>query len=159
MRALFVVFPENYHLRPQCRTTAKWLERWFTNPGSPVRKHFVILVSAWDATLAWNSLTHFTPVLRFIIETSHLFCRAKQMTAFYMKRITGLIWVKLNPSKCLPSIYLMTYLLKQVVVYMATNRVPFEIKHDVHIFPEPTRIVIAVRFGISKRFQYNIRLN
>ena len=53
----------------------------------------------------------------------------------------------------------MTYLLKQVVVYMATNRVPFEIKHDVHIFPEPTRIVIAVRFGIPKRFEYYIRLN
>ena len=30
------------------------------------------------------------PSVEFHIETSHLFCRAKQMTCFYMKRNTGL---------------------------------------------------------------------
>ena len=36
------------------------------------------------------------------MESSHLFCRAKQMTGFYMKRNTGLKWVNslsANPTK------------------------------------------------------------
>ena len=43
----------------------------------------------------------------FHVETSHLFCRAKQMTGFYMKRNTGLECVKytgvtfLTPVQCL----------------------------------------------------------
>ena len=36
----------------------------------------------------------FRPSVVFHIETSHLFCSAKQMTGFYMKRNTGLKWVK-----------------------------------------------------------------
>ena len=37
----------------------------------------------------------FQPSAAFHIETSHLFCSAKQMTGFYMKRNTGLKWVNL----------------------------------------------------------------
>ena len=32
----------------------------------------------------------FQPIVAFHIETSHLFCSARQMTSFYMKRKTGL---------------------------------------------------------------------
>ena len=35
----------------------------------------------------------FQPVVAFHIETSHLFCSARQMTSFYMKRNTGRKWV------------------------------------------------------------------
>ena len=34
----------------------------------------------------------FQPSVAFHIETSHFFCRAKQMTSFYVKRNTGLKW-------------------------------------------------------------------
>ena len=43
----------------------------------------------------------FQPSVMFHIETSHLFCRAKQMSGFYMKRNTGLKWadvIKMLPS-------------------------------------------------------------
>ena len=36
----------------------------------------------------------FQPSVAFCIETSDLFCFAKQMTGFYMKRSTGLEWIK-----------------------------------------------------------------
>ena len=38
------------------------------------------------------------------IETRHLFCRAKQMTGFYMKRTTGLKRVKIDrlPHELIP---------------------------------------------------------
>ena len=66
------------------------------------------LVSKSNATLNWNrltyqhspaettyiiTLTHFSSVALHE-ETSHLFCRAKRMTGFYIKRKTGLKWVK-----------------------------------------------------------------
>ena len=35
----------------------------------------------------------FQPIVAFHIETSHLFCSARQMASFYMKRNTGLKWV------------------------------------------------------------------
>ena len=35
----------------------------------------------------------FQPCVAFHIEPSHLFCTAKQVTCFYMKRNTGLKWV------------------------------------------------------------------
>ena len=35
----------------------------------------------------------FQPSAGYHIETSHLFCKAEQMAAFYMKRNTGLKWV------------------------------------------------------------------
>ena len=43
----------------------------------------------------YNKLTNLHSIA-FYIETSHLFCFAKQMTGFYMKRNTGLKWVKSN---------------------------------------------------------------
>ena len=36
----------------------------------------------------------FLPNVAFDIETNHLICKAKQMTGFYIKRNTGLKWVK-----------------------------------------------------------------
>ena len=36
--------------------------------------------------------THFIPSVAFHIETSHLICRANQMTGFYIKCNTGLKW-------------------------------------------------------------------
>ena len=40
-----------------------------------------------------HTVNLFQPSVAFLIETSHLFCRAKQITGFYMKRNTGLKWV------------------------------------------------------------------
>ena len=37
----------------------------------------------------------FQPSVAFHIKTSHLFCTAEQMTAFYMKCNTGLEWANL----------------------------------------------------------------
>ena len=45
------------------------------------------------STINALELNQFQPSVAFHIETSHLFCRAKQMTGFYMKRNTGLKWV------------------------------------------------------------------
>ena len=39
-------------------------------------------------------LNTFQPSVLFQIETSHFVCSEKQMTGFYMKRNTGLQWVK-----------------------------------------------------------------
>ena len=41
-----------------------------------------------------GDLTYFKPSVAFHIETSHLFCKAKQMAGFYMKRNAGLKLVK-----------------------------------------------------------------
>ena len=38
------------------------------------------------------------PSVAFHIETSHLLCRKKQMAGFYMKRNTGLEWVKVSKA-------------------------------------------------------------
>ena len=43
-----------------------------------------------------DRVNSFQPSVAFHIETSHLFCRAKQVTGFYMIRSTGLKWVKLG---------------------------------------------------------------
>ena len=40
----------------------------------------------------------FQPSVAFHIETSHLFCKAKQVTGFYMKHNTGMKWVNLCDS-------------------------------------------------------------
>ena len=48
--------------------------------------------------------------------------------------------------------YMKFYLFQQIIVDMSTNRISFEIKVDVHIFPKPTRVVISVCFGITKGF-------
>ena len=47
-------------------------------------------------------LSHFSRSVTFDIETSHLFCRAKQMTGFYIKYNTELKWVK--PQWCSPPV-------------------------------------------------------
>ena len=47
-------------------------------------------ITIWEITA--SSLSQ--PNVAFHIETSHLFCFAKQVTGFYMKRNTGLKWVK-----------------------------------------------------------------
>ena len=47
----------------------------------------------------------FQPSVAFHIETSHLFCRTKQMTGFYVKRSNGLKWV--NPSRVQLSDYIL----------------------------------------------------
>ena len=49
-----------------------------------------------------NILNLFQPNAAFQIATSHLICRANQMTGFCMKRNTGLKWV--NPF--VPNVYL-----------------------------------------------------
>ena len=41
-------------------------------------------------------LNQFQPSFAFHIETSHLFCSAKQLTGFYMKRNTELEWIKMG---------------------------------------------------------------
>ena len=41
----------------------------------------------------------FQPSIAFHIETSHLFCRANQVTGFYIKHNTGLKWVKMYHTK------------------------------------------------------------
>ena len=43
----------------------------------------------------------FQPSIAFHIEASDLFCSAKQMTSFYMKRNAGLKWV--NPIHAIAS--------------------------------------------------------
>ena len=40
-----------------------------------------------------KNLTHFSPVLAFHIETSHLVWTANQMTGFYMKCNAGVNWI------------------------------------------------------------------
>ena len=44
--------------------------------------------------LKGTDFNQFLPSVVFHIEISRLFCLAKQMTGFYMKRNTGLKWVK-----------------------------------------------------------------
>ena len=51
------------------------------------------------------NLNPFQPSVTFYIKTSQLFCRAPQMTGFYMQCNTGLKWVKLSMA-----FYLITFL-------------------------------------------------
>ena len=45
------------------------------------------------------SLTFFQPSVTFYIENSYLFCRANQVTGFYINCNTGLKWVKARDSE------------------------------------------------------------
>ena len=45
-----------------------------------------------------TNFNQFQPSVAFHIETSHLFCRAKQITGLYMKLNTGLKWVNAFPK-------------------------------------------------------------
>ena len=51
------------------------------------------------------------------------------------------------------------YLLQEIVVNVSPNRVSFEVKVDVHVLPESTRVVISVGFGIAESFKDVVRLN
>jgi hypothetical protein len=51
-----------------------------------------------------------------------------------------------------------TRFLQQIVVDVSANGIAFEIKVNVHVLAEPGRIVVAIRFGIAKRFQNCVRL-
>ena len=48
--------------------------------------------------IIYKYVNPYRPSVVFHIETSHLFCRAKEMTGFYIKHNTGLKWVKLWQS-------------------------------------------------------------
>lgn len=51
------------------------------------------------------------------------------------------------------------HLLQQVVVDMPPDRVPFEVKVDVHVLSKPTGIIISVRLGVTKSFEDDIGLH
>ena len=50
------------------------------------------------------------------------------------------------------------YLFKQVVVDVSADRVALEVEVDVHVLAEATRVVVAVRLRVTKRFQDAVRL-
>ena len=47
-----------------------------------------------EICLKLHMLNSFQPRVAFQMETSHLVCKAKQVTGFYMKRSTNLKWLK-----------------------------------------------------------------
>ena len=59
-------------------------------------RHFMQCLISWLISISQKRMLFnpFQPSAVFYIETSHLFSRSKQMTCFYMKRKTGLKWVK-----------------------------------------------------------------
>ena len=44
-----------------------------------------------------------------------------------------------------------SYLFQQVVIYVSTDRVSFEIKINIHVFAKSTGVIISICFSISKR--------
>ena len=69
------------------------LQKWLINYSY---KHFLMFDRVLNAflLLAFNQ---FQLNVAFHIDISHLFCSAKQLTGFYMKRNTGLKWEILSP--------------------------------------------------------------
>ena len=51
-------------------------------------------MSGQSSTVSVSIFNPCQPGVAFHMETSHLLCREKQMTRFYMKHNTGLKWVK-----------------------------------------------------------------
>jgi len=49
-------------------------------------------------------------------------------------------------------------LFQEVIVDMSSDWIAFEVKVDVHVLPESTRIVISICLGVSKGFQNAVRL-
>lgn len=48
---------------------------------------------------------------------------------------------------------------KQIIRYNSSDWVAFMIELNVHVFAKSTAVVIAIRFGIAKRFQNGIALD
>ena len=55
---------------------------------------YLSLTHGFTTDVSRLSFNLFQPSVAFHIETSHLFCRVKKMTGFYIKRNAGLKWVK-----------------------------------------------------------------
>ena len=66
------------------------LLKTYTVP-SPFKDSFELF---WQLAICLVFLSPFHPSITFHIETSHLFCRGKQITGFYMECNTGLKCVK-----------------------------------------------------------------
>ena len=78
-----------------CMKTNTGLKRVKTLLLSKTFLKLVALIALMAANVRFsNRLTHFSPVLCFTLKPVLLFCRVKLMTDFYMKRNTGLKWVK-----------------------------------------------------------------
>jgi len=41
---------------------------------------------------------------------------------------------------------------------VSANRISLEVEVDVHVLTEATRVIVSVRFGVTKRFQDAVRL-
>ena len=52
-----------------------------------------MIASEGYSFVVMNVVNPFHSSVAFHVEASHLFCRAKQVIGFYMKRNTGLKWV------------------------------------------------------------------
>ena len=75
-----------------------WIWNWWSKtifPMSWVSFSFILLdKEVLTFFLSLHNLKSFQLSVAFHIETGHLFCSTKQMTAFYIKRNTGLKWIK-----------------------------------------------------------------
>ena len=75
-----------------------WIWNWWSKtifPMSGVSFSFILLdKEVLTFFLSLHNLKSFQLSVAFHIETGHLFCSTKQMTAFYIKRNTGLKWIK-----------------------------------------------------------------
>ena len=56
----------------------------------------LIILRKPDSNFEMVEINLFQSSVAFHIETSHLFCSAKQMTGFYMKPTTGLKWINIE---------------------------------------------------------------
>ena len=52
----------------------------------------------------------------------------------------------------------MQYLFEEIVVDVPAHRVALEVEVDVHVLAEATRVVVAIRLGVSERLQNTVRL-
>ena len=93
------------HLVHCYSVVTKWLRTNLVHCCSVFNIVFEHILTFWTVNFKSHKISHntrqgfnpFQPSVTLYIETSHLFCFAKQMTSFHMKRNTGLEWV--NGSK------------------------------------------------------------